>query len=299
MRSAVLVSVSVILVAVGACGDSFLDGKNGSNDPGAGGTGDIDLGDPQTEVCNNGLNEDGDADVDENCVCDIGQMQDCFPGAPNQAGVGICSFGTQVCYPIGANEVETYGQWGPCQDAVLPQTEQCGDGLDSDCNGRTDCDECDSGGPCPPPSSGSGDYNTSGAGSGDENTSGGSGDNNTTSGSGSGDYNTGSGASSGSGDNNTSGSGASSTSSGGGDGCVCKPGTIRWCDTPVGCLWGKQVCAPDGDWGSCIETTSRPAGCEDFDFYDPGCCIVAPNACCQNPFTDESMGDCTQQLDCY
>ena len=186
--------------------------------------------------------------------------------------------------------------------------------------------------------SGSGDWNTgsgtydTGSGSGDFNTSGtgassGSGDLNTTSGglltsgAGSGDYNTsgagagsgsgsGSGAGSGTGDYNTSGAGAGSgsgagsgtgdyntSSSSGGGGCVCAPGTWRWCDTPEACLWGVQICAPDFTWGKCNEAANTPNGCQPGP-YDMGCCLNNPNACCENPFNHQSMGECTQQLDC-
>src|SRR5262249_49551561 len=35
--------------------------------------------------------------------------------------------------------------------------------------------------------------------------------------------------------------------------CWCVPGSQRWCDAPIGCLWGKQTCTPDGNWGTCEE----------------------------------------------
>jgi hypothetical protein len=102
------------------------------------------------------------------------------------------------------------------------------------------------------------------------------------------------------GDDNGSTSAASgSTGSSGGDGCICNPGTVRWCDTPERCTWGKQVCAPDASWGKCVETMDVPQGCEDwFGIYDEVCCEQAPDACCQSRFDDSSIGECADQLAC-
>ncbi|MBI5500746.1 MAG: hypothetical protein HY907_10930 [Deltaproteobacteria bacterium] len=79
----------------------------------------------------------------------------------------------------------------------------------------------------------------------------------------------------------------------------CVPGTTRWCDTPSYCSWGLQDCRPDGRWGTCEETTTRPPGCDDGAYYySAACCMDAPDACCQNygydstlP-SDASIGEC-------
>jgi hypothetical protein len=83
---------------------------------------------------------------------------------------------------------------------------------------------------------------------------------------------------------------------GGPPGCVCVPGAVRWCDTPIACNWGKQQCKPDGQWGSCNETPDRPAGCNDpiDPSYDQDCCVRA-GQCCQDfmgLFDDKSVGKC-------
>jgi hypothetical protein len=78
----------------------------------------------------------------------------------------------------------------------------------------------------------------------------------------------------------------------------CVPGTTRWCDTPTYCSWGQQACRPDGRWGTCEETTLRPAGCDDGSYYYSASCCVTAGECCQNfgydrdlP-SDASVGDC-------
>lgn len=71
----------------------------------------------------------------------------------------------------------------------------------------------------------------------------------------------------------------------------CVPGTHRWCDTPSFCAWGTQTCRPDGQWGTCSETSSRPLGCSTY-YFSLSCCLSA-GACCQNyPRDDSSVGNC-------
>jgi hypothetical protein len=69
----------------------------------------------------------------------------------------------------------------------------------------------------------------------------------------------------------------------------CVPGTTRYCDTPTYCSWGIQNCRPDGRWGTCEETTSRPPGCEDGSYYYSASCCVSAGACCQNFGYDSSL----------
>ncbi|MFO0564968.1 MAG: hypothetical protein U0263_04855 [Polyangiaceae bacterium] len=83
----------------------------------------------QTEPCN-GLDDDGDGQVDEGCSCKPGSTQTCFPYAPEKDGVGMCSRGTQTCEAAGE-----FGQWGPCDGATGPGPEVCDDGVDEDCDG--------------------------------------------------------------------------------------------------------------------------------------------------------------------
>lgn len=76
-------------------------------------------------------------------------------------------------------------------------------------------------------------------------------------------------------------------------GCICVPGAIRWCDTPVSCLWGKQTCLPDGTWGACTETPDRPPGCTS-PVYSLCCCLMADQCCEGAPYGGKapSKGKC-------
>ena len=81
------------------------------------------------------------------------------------------------------------------------------------------------------------------------------------------------------------------------EGCVI--GSKRWCDDPQKCYWGQQECVADPDgkgmWGTCVEVTDRPAGCEGQTMYDASCCDAA-GECCQDAFhTWQSCGHCETQ----
>ncbi len=84
------------------------------------------------ERCDDGLDNDGNGRVDDECPCLPGETQRCFPGPPGLAGRGPCVWGTQRCE--GENE---FGLWGACMDHGEPGREVC-DEQDNDCDGQVD-----------------------------------------------------------------------------------------------------------------------------------------------------------------
>jgi hypothetical protein len=88
------------------------------------------------ETCGNGLDDNGDGQVDEGCSCDPATQpeQACYTGAGPQLGVGQCAAGKQPCQATS----EEFGTWGACSGSVLPGQEDCADGIDNDCNGAVD-----------------------------------------------------------------------------------------------------------------------------------------------------------------
>jgi hypothetical protein len=104
----------------------------------------VDPGCGDHEICGDGLDNDCDGKVDENCGCNPGAVQRCFVGPPGRRNVGVCADGQQTCQ--GGGEL---GGWGPCVGGIAPSSELCDD-ADNDCDGCKDeslC--CQAAGSCP------------------------------------------------------------------------------------------------------------------------------------------------------
>jgi hypothetical protein len=75
-----------------------------------------------------GVDNDCDGTVDENCSCQDGTKDnDCYTGPLGTAGIGLCATGTRTCQN---------GSFTTCSDTT-PTQETC-DGNDNDCDGITD-----------------------------------------------------------------------------------------------------------------------------------------------------------------
>ena len=139
-----------VLNACGVCGEVPEERCNGQDDDC---DGEIDegvlnacggCGELPAELCgpNNrgdGIDNNCNNVVDEGCLpvqgdsCDGRTRQPCYEGPGHTAGRGVCQGGLRDC----VNDV-----WGACVGQVLPEAqEQCGNGIDDDCNGLID-DNC-------------------------------------------------------------------------------------------------------------------------------------------------------------
>ncbi len=81
--------------------------------------------------CGPSVRDNGDDDP--NASCHPGKTRSCYSGQDGTEDVGPCHGGTQTC--------EATSMWGPCMNEVAPAAELCGDGVDNNCNGKTDEDE--------------------------------------------------------------------------------------------------------------------------------------------------------------
>jgi hypothetical protein len=119
---ATVIAIAVVLGCDGS--SSALDGDAGGRA--------ADARADSSEICDNGLDEDGDTRIDEDCSCRVSNIQPCHPGSPAEAGVGACALGVQTC-----ELADGAGRWSDCEGAVTASPELC-DGSDNDCNGSVD-----------------------------------------------------------------------------------------------------------------------------------------------------------------
>lgn len=90
----------------------------------------------------NGLDDDCDGKVDEDCPCKAGEVQACFSGPRNFKNIGTCKEGVQTCIVTLESE---FGTWGDCVGEIKPSADVC-DNADNNCNGCKDDKLC-----CAPP----------------------------------------------------------------------------------------------------------------------------------------------------
>ncbi|MCU0698730.1 MAG: MopE-related protein [Myxococcaceae bacterium] len=79
------------------------------------------------EVCN-GLDDDCNGTIDDNCTCREDEPRSCYTGPSETRDAGVCKVGTRTC---------TMGRYTRCVGEVKPSQELC-NGLDDDCDGQVD-----------------------------------------------------------------------------------------------------------------------------------------------------------------
>jgi hypothetical protein len=131
----VLRYVASALVAITAVGCDCAGNLGALDDDAA--TGRRDGGGPlgMRDECGNGMDDDRDGRIDEDCFCARGETQACYGGPVATVGVGACARGTQICAITGSVE---WGHWGDCAGDTRPSEERCDGARDEDCDGAVD-----------------------------------------------------------------------------------------------------------------------------------------------------------------
>lgn len=134
-----LLGAQLVLVGVGlacgGCGSERPRNTTATRDGGVTTDASADAAGQVTERCN-GLDDDGDGQVDEPCDCTEGATQPCYGGRRPLAGVGACVRGTQRCDRRLGDEEFAQWRWGACEGWLGPEgKERCGDSADNDCDG--------------------------------------------------------------------------------------------------------------------------------------------------------------------
>ena len=117
-----------------ACADTHRVNTTGStNGTSGGGGGDGGNSDgAQSMGC-------GSTDDLTGCACEpAGATRACWGGPTAARMIGACHAGTQSCASTGE-----FQSWDSCAGQILPATEDCGNGVDDDCDGLTDCKDPD------------------------------------------------------------------------------------------------------------------------------------------------------------
>src|SRR3990172_5173934 len=101
-----LTSLLLMLTAattwVGCAARHGVVGENGGDGAAGGQGGQV----GPTERCGNGMDDNGNGQIDEDCPCTAGATQPCWAGPTATRGRGTCSDGTQTCMATGF--------WGAC-----------------------------------------------------------------------------------------------------------------------------------------------------------------------------------------
>jgi hypothetical protein len=216
-----------------------------------------------SEVCGNGIDDNGNGQIDENCGCSDGGYNPTpeFNGGCNTECVPENSF-EEKCSD--GKDDDCDGKID-CDDPDCRQPASCGcaakesnctDGQDDDCDGQVDCDDpdCRVAGSCGCTAS-----ETSCGDGKDDDCDG-------------------------------------KTDCEDEDCQGCTPGSVRACADPGFCALGTQTCGPNRQWGACSETIAGGCYGEGMSADVMQCCLNA-GLCCEDA-SGHSVGNCAGIDDC-